>query len=332
MILNGTVRFFYYFYASFTTHTGIINYFAMGHHDHHHIHSIDHLNRAFLIGILLNLIFVIVELTAGLFLDSIALISDAGHNLSDVISLVVSLFAFRLARLKPTPHYTYGYKKSTVLASLFNACILLVAVGAILMESFDKLRNPQPIEGNSIAWVAGVGILVNAFTAWLFLKDRKHDLNVKGAFLHMAADTLVSVGVVISGIIISYTGWYIIDPVIGIVISVVILISSIRLLHDSLRLSLDGVPEGIDIEQLRQRLLASDPRIQGIHHLHVWAISTTENSLTAHIVTEDIQHAAEIKHALHEQLKQEGILHATLEFERPEETCDAPECDCGREH
>ena len=146
MVLNGIVRFFYYFYASFTTHTGIINYFAMGHHDHHHIHSIDHLNRAFLIGILLNLIFVIVELTAGLFLDSIALISDAGHNLSDVISLVVSLFAFRLARLKPTPHYTYGYKKSTVLASLFNACILLVAVGAILMESFDKLRNPQPIE------------------------------------------------------------------------------------------------------------------------------------------------------------------------------------------
>ena len=137
---------------------------------------------------------------------------------------------------------------------------------------------------------------------------------------------------VISGIIISYTGWYIFDPVIGIVISVVILISSIRLLHDSLRLSLDGVPEGIDIEQLRQRLLASDPRIQGIHHLHVWAISTTENSLTAHIVTEDIQHAAEIKHALHERLKQEGILHATLEFERPEETCDAPECDCGREH
>ena len=137
---------------------------------------------------------------------------------------------------------------------------------------------------------------------------------------------------VISGIIISHTGWYIIDPLIGIIISVVILISSIRLLHDSLRLSLDGVPAGIDIEQLRLRLQKSDPRIQEIHHLHVWAISTTENSLTAHIVTEDIQHAAEIKHTLHERLKQEGILHATLEFERPEETCDAPECDCGREH
>lgn len=227
-------------------------------------------------------------------MDSIALISDAGHNLSDVISLVVSLFAFRLARLKPTPHYTYGYKKSTVLASLFNACILLVAVGAILMESFDKLRNPQPIEGNSIAWVAGVGILVNAFTAWLFLKDRKHDLNVKGAFLHMAADTLVSVGVVISGIIISYTGWYIIDPVIGIVISVVILISSIRLLHDAFGFRWT--------ESLKASTSSSSGNgywhpilVFGIHHLHVWAISTTENSLTAHIVTEDIQHAAEIK-------------------------------------
>ncbi len=305
----------------------------MGHHDHdhHHIHSLDHLNRAFLIGILLNLVFVVVELTAGLFLDSIALISDAGHNLSDVISLVVSLFAFRLARLKPTPHYTYGYKKSTVLASLFNACILLVAVGAILMESFDKLRNPQPIAGDSIAWVAGVGIIINAFTAWLFLKDRKHDLNVKGAFLHMAADTLVSVGVVISGVVISHTGWYIIDPLIGILISIVILISSIRLLHDSLRLSLDGVPAGIDIVQLRQRLQEADPRIQEIHHLHVWAISTTENSLTAHVVTSDIQHSAEIKHALHQRLKEEGIFHATLEFECPGERCDAPECDCSEE-
>ena len=294
---------------------------------HTHNHSVDHLNRAFILGILLNLVFVAVEFGAGLFLDSVALISDAGHNLSDVVSLVLSLLAFRLARLKPTPKYTYGYKKSTVLVSLLNACILLVAVGVIFAESIDKLKNPTPIAGGSVAWVAGVGIVINAFTAWLFLKDKEKDLNVKGAYLHMAADTLVSVGVLISGIVISFTGWYVIDPIIGMVIAVVILISTAHLLHDSLRLSLDGVPTGIDSERIRKEILDADPGIANVHHLHIWVISTTENALTAHIAVRDTEQIPALKHRIKHLLEHTGITHATLEFERPEETCDDPGCN-----
>ena len=168
-------------------------------HDHHHHLPVDHLNRAFVLGIVLNLVFVCVEFGAGLWFDSVALISDAGHNLSDVVSLVLSLIAFRLARVKPTASYAYGYRKSTVLVSLLNACILLVAVGVILVESVRKLYDPQPVDGDSMAWVAGIGIVINAFTAWLFIRDKEKDLNVKGAYLHMAADTLVSVGVLVLG-------------------------------------------------------------------------------------------------------------------------------------
>ena len=288
---------------------------------HTHNHSVDHLNRAFMLGILLNLVFVAVEFGAGLFLDSVALISDAGHNLSDVVSLVLSLLAFRLARLKPTPKYTYGYKKSTVLVSLLNACILLVAVGVIFAESIDKLKNPTPIAGGSVAWVAGVGIVINAFTAWLFLKDKEKDLNVKGAYLHMAADTLVSVGVLISGIVISFTGWYVIDPIIGMVIAVVILISTAHLLHDSLRLSLDGVPGEIDVAAIGRKM-TDVPGVKAVHHIHVWAISTTENALTAHVVLESLSRMEEVKHDLKDLLNHAGIPHATLEFESAAERCD----------
>ena len=203
---------------------------AHGHaHTHEHGHAHGHalpapeqVNKAFIIGIALNLIFVLVEAAAGFWYDSLALLSDAGHNLSDVISLVLALLAFRMAKVKPNSRYTYGYKKSTVLVSLLNAIILLVAVGIILAESIEKLRNPQPIAGGVIAWVAGVGILINAFTAFLFLKDKERDLNIKGAYLHLMADALVSVGVVISGVIISYTHWYIMDPIIGIAIGIFI--------------------------------------------------------------------------------------------------------------
>lgn len=205
---------------------------AHGHaHTHEHGHALpapEQVNKAFIIGIALNLIFVLVEATAGFWYDSLALLSDAGHNLSDVISLVLALLAFRMAKVKPNSRYTYGYKKSTVLVSLLNAIILLVAVGIILAESIEKLRNPQPIAGGVIAWVAGVGILINAFTAFLFLKDKERDLNIKGAYLHLMADALVSVGVVISGVIISYTHWYIIDPIIGIAIAIVILVSTLE--------------------------------------------------------------------------------------------------------
>lgn len=280
------------------------------------------LNKAFIIGIVLNLAFVVIEFAAGFWFDSLALLSDAGHNLSDVVSLVLALLAFRLAKVKANERYTYGYKKSTILVSLLNAVILLVAVGAIVIESIHKLNNPAVVPGGAIAWVAGVGVLINAFTAFLFMKDKEKDLNVKGAYLHMAADALVSVGVLVAGIVISRTGWYIIDPIIGLIVAVVILISTWNLLHDSLRLTLDGVPTSIDSQKVVKAIRAL-PGVDDVHHIHIWAISTTENALTAHIVLKQPEGMQEVKHLIRHRLEDFGIGHATLEFEVPGEHCEA---------
>lgn len=293
-------------------------------HSHQHSHTINakSLNKAFIIGIVLNLAFVVIEFAAGFWFDSLALLSDAGHNLSDVVSLVLALLAFRLAKVKANERYTYGYKKSTILVSLLNAVILLVAVGAIVIESIHKLSNPAVVPGGAIAWVAGVGVLINAFTAFLFMKDKEKDLNVKGAYLHMAADALVSVGVLVAGIVISRTGWYIIDPIIGLIVAVVILISTWNLLHDSLRLTLDGVPTSINSQQVVESIRAL-PGIDDVHHIHIWAISTTENALTAHIVLKQTEDMQEVKHLIRHRLEDFGIGHATLEFEVPGEHCEA---------
>ena len=293
-------------------------------HSHQHSHAInaESLNKAFIIGIVLNLAFVVIEFAAGFWFDSLALLSDAGHNLSDVVSLVLALLAFRLAKVKANERYTYGYKKSTILVSLLNAVILLVAVGAIVIESIHKLSNPAVVPGGAIAWVAGVGVLINAFTAFLFMKDKEKDLNVKGAYLHMAADALVSVGVLVAGIVISRTGWYIIDPIIGLIVAVVILISTWNLLHDSLRLTLDGVPTSIDSQKVVEAIRAL-PGVDDVHHIHIWAISTTENALTAHIVLKQAEDMQEVKHLIRHRLEDFGIGHATLEFEVPGEHCEA---------
>ena len=293
-------------------------------HSHQHSHAInaESLNKAFIIGIVLNLAFVVIEFAAGFWFDSLALLSDAGHNLSDVVSLVLALLAFRLAKVKADERYTYGYKKSTILVSLLNAVILLVAVGAIVIESIHKLNNPAVVPGGAIAWVAGVGVLINAFTAFLFMKDKEKDLNVKGAYLHMAADALVSVGVLVAGIVISRTGWYIIDPIIGLIVAVVILISTWNLLHDSLRLTLDGVPTSIDSQKVVEAIRAL-PGVDDVHHIHIWAISTTENALTAHIVLKQPESMQEVKHLIRHRLEDFGIGHATLEFEVPGEHCEA---------
>lgn len=293
-------------------------------HPHQHSHAInaESLNKAFIIGIVLNLAFVVIEFAAGFWFDSLALLSDAGHNLSDVVSLVLALLAFRLAKVKANERYTYGYKKSTILVSLLNAVILLVAVGAIVIESIHKLNNPAVVPGGAIAWVAGVGVLINAFTAFLFMKDKEKDLNVKGAYLHMAADALVSVGVLVAGIVISRTGWYIIDPIIGLIVAVVILISTWNLLHDSLRLTLDGVPTSIDSQKVVKAIRAL-PGVDDVHHIHIWAISTTENALTAHIVLKQPEGMQEVKHLIRHRLEDFGIGHATLEFEVPGEHCEA---------
>lgn len=292
----------------------------MGHEHHHHDHAVTSLNKAFIVGIALNVAFVVVEFAVGLCYGSMGLLSDAGHNLSDVASLLLAMLAFRLAQAHATPRYTYGYKKSTVLISLLNSVILLIAVGVIVAESIGRMMHPAPIEGGAIAWTAGVGVVINGFTAWLFMKDKDRDLNVKGAYLHMAADALVSVGVVVSGLVISWTGWTIVDPIVGLLVAAVIVASVWSLTRDSLRLSLDGVPDGIRVEELEERMMTV-PGVEAVHHIHVWAISTTENALTAHVVLKDLTRLEAVKHELKAQLEAAGIHHATLEFESVAEQC-----------
>lgn len=289
-------------------------------HHHHHDHTITSLNKAFIWGIALNVGFVVVEFAVGLYYGSMGLLSDAGHNLSDVASLLLAMLAFRLAQAKATLKYTYGYKKSTVLISLLNSVILLIAVGVIVAESIGRMMHPEPVVGGAIAWTAGVGVVINGFTAWLFMKDKDRDLNVKGAYLHMAADALVSVGVLVSGLVISWTGWTIVDPIVGLVVAGVIVASVWSLTRDSLRLSLDGVPGGIDVAEIEQAMTAV-PGVRAVHHIHVWAISTTENALTAHVVLDSLSRMEGVKHALKELLEHEGIPHATLEFESAAEQC-----------
>ena len=294
-------------------------------HEHHHHHPAltydQTTGRNFILGIVLNLAFVLVEAGAGLWLGSLALPSDAGHNLSDVFSLLLALLAFRMMRIQPSQKYTYGYKRMTILVSLVNALLLFVAVAAILWSSVEKILHPSPVQGEVVAWVAGIGILVNAFTAYLFFKGKDHDLNVKGAYLHMAADTLVSVGVLVAGVVIQLTGWYIVDPLIGIVVGVVILFSSWGLLRDSMTLTLDGVPRGIDPKKVKQTML-DQKGVIGVHHLHIWALSTTENALTAHVVVDDLAEEKEIKHAVKDALTGVGIQHATLELEKSGECAE----------
>ncbi|MDD4589238.1 MAG: cation diffusion facilitator family transporter [Parabacteroides sp.] len=291
----------------------------MEHYHEHHQFEAYSPKRAFIIGIALNSAFVIVEFAAGFWQHSLGLLSDAGHNLGDVASLILAMLAFRLAEVHPTSSYTYGFKKSTVLVSLLNAVILLVAVGIIIAESISKFITPQAVEGSTIAWVAGIGVIINAITAWLFMSGKDKDLNIKGAYLHMAADALVSIGVVVSGIIIAQTQWYIVDPIIGFIIALIIIYSTWGLLRNSLRLSLDGVPEGININKIIQSISAING-IENIHHLHIWAISTTETALTAHVLIKDAQQMSPIKHQIKDKLMEMGIQHVTLEFET-EGTC-----------
>lgn len=306
-------------------------------HDHNHDHAGHHhgptvltsINRALIIGAILNAVYVVVEFVLGFYYNSLALVADAGHNLSDVASLLLSLLAFRLARVRQTPSFTYGFRKSTVLASLTNAVILLITIGAILWESISRFRHPEPVAGGAVAWVAGLGMLVNAASAMLFFRDKEHDLNVKGAYLHLATDALVSLGVVVSGVVISYTGWTWLDPVIGILVAAVIMGSTWRLLTDSLRLSMDGVPTDIDLPTVLADLRAVTG-VRDVHHVHVWAMSTTENALTAHLVLQpglsDSQIAA-LKHDARHRLEHQKISHATLETETTaEEECESEAC------
>lgn len=296
------------------------------HNHHHHHHEISaSMSKIFIFCIALNLLFVGIETVVGLLYNSVGLLSDAGHNLSDVFSLVLVLVAFRMSKAASTPQFTYGYKKATILISLINALILLVAVGAIIIESIYKLKNPQPISGTAISWTAGVGILINGLTTWLLMGGSKQDINVKGAYLHMLMDTLVSVGVVISGIIISYTDWVWIDPVIGIVLAIIIMFSTYNLLKESLLMTLDAVPSSVNKERIVEDL-HNYPRIESWHHLHIWAISTTEFAATIHIVLKELSDMENVKTEVREIFHKSGVHHCTIETETEGTECQAYSC------
>ena len=257
-----------------------------------------------------------------------ALLADAGHNLGDVASLALSLFAFRLAKWKPSASFTYGYKKTTILAALVNAVLLLLTVGTLGFESVQMLMHPQPVDGAMAAVVAGIGIAVNVVSALFFFRNKDHDLNTKGAYLHLMSDALVSFGVVIAGIIISYTHWYWLDGVISIVILLVVLASTWSLLTGSLRLSLDAVPGDIKKEEIEEVILRMNG-VQSIHHMHIWAMSTTENALTTHVVlNESLNFDQKMKtvHDIKHKLSHLNIQHATIELEYADIPCHDEDC------
>lgn len=300
------------------------------HHEHHHGHAqhLTKINKAFIVGILLNLLFVFIEFIAGYYNNSMALISDAGHNLVDVFSLVLALMAFRMARVKSSDQMTYGYSKTTILASLVNAVFLFVAIGGIAWESYQRLIEPQVIQGEITIIVASIGIVINAVTAFLFYRDKDHDLNIKGAYLHLMADALVSFGVVVSGIIIVATNWFMVDTIMSFIIIVVIFLSTWSLFKDSFILSIDGVPRGINVREIIRKVKSLEYVID-FHHVHVWAISTTVNALTAHVVVDKDLHLdqmVKLKNEIKAIITEMDVNHITLEIETREEHCHDPDC------
>jgi cobalt-zinc-cadmium efflux system protein len=299
-------------------------------HPHQHDHSVKptDVNRAFIIGIALNFLFVVIETIIGLSIHSLSLLSDAGHNLADVATLALSLLAFRLLKVSSNEHYTYGYRKTSILVALFNGMVLLVSIGAIVYEAVQRFLNPVSIPGDTIAWVACIGIVINAVTAFMFFHGKEKDLNQKSAYLHLVSDALVSLAIAIGGIIIFYTKLFWIDSVLSITVAIVILFSTWKLLKGSLRLSLDGVPDGIEITDIKSTAMKVTG-IKDIHHIHIWAISTTENALTAHLFLQNNLPAEEeqkIKQHLRHQLEHKNIQHVTLETERENEDCETKEC------
>ncbi len=276
---------------------------------------------AFAVGVVLNSAFVLLEVVFGFIAHSLALIADAGHNMSDVLGLLLAWGAAALSRRAPTAKRTYGWKSSSILAALFNGILLLVSVGAIAWEAVRRLHNPPDVAGQTIIWVSAIGIVINTATALMFFSGRKHDLNIRGAFMHMAADAAVSLGVVLAGWAILVTGLRWIDPAVSLVIAAVIIWGTWSLLRDSINLALHGVPEGIEIAEVRAYLV-SLPHVTAVHDLHVWPMSTTETALTAHLVRDvDDCDCGLLDKAGKDLLVQFQIHHATLQFETIEHEC-----------
>ena len=285
-------------------------------HDHHHHHHAPDFGRAFAIGIALNLGFVLVETVFGFLANSMALLADAGHNLSDVLGLVVAWAGAIMARRAASPRFTYGLKKAPILAALANSLLLLVAVGAIGAEAIRRLFHPSPTEGATVMIVAGIGLVINGVTALLFARGGEQDINIRGAYLHMAADAAVSAAVVFAGLVIVWTRQQWVDPVMSLAVAVIILWGSIGLMKESVWMSLAGVPSGIDVELVEAELAELDG-VETVHDLHVWPLSTTETALTAHLVAPDVESTDGLLQAarrmLHDRFR---IEHCTLQIER----------------
>ncbi len=287
-------------------------------HDHSHGHAHGEpadFGRAFAVGIGLNLAFVIVETVFGFLAGSMALVADAGHNLSDVLGLMVAWAGATMARRSASRRFTYGFKKASILAALANALFLMVAIGAIAAEAVRRLFQPAPAEGMTVIIVASVGILINGFTALLFARGRNHDINIRGAYLHMAADAGVSAAVVVSGFLILWTGQYWVDPAMSLVIAGVIFWGSFSLLKESVWMSLAGVPSSIDLDEVEAELERLEA-VTAVHDLHVWPLSTTENALTVHLVSPEGTSDVLLNRArtmLHDRF---GIEHSTIQIER----------------
>jgi cobalt-zinc-cadmium efflux system protein len=293
---------------------------------HEHSHRHDHHappanNAAFAIGVALNLGFVSAEVIYGLAAHSLALLSDAGHNMSDVFGLLIAWGALHLGKSRPTKRHTYGLRRSSILAALTNAVVLLLVVGAITWEAFGRLLHPEPVAGSTVMWVAAAGILVNGASALLFMAGRERDLNIRGAFAHMASDAAVSVGVVLIGLTIRLTGWLWLDPVVSILIGAVIVWGTWGLLCESVNLALDAVPAGIDPQKVEE-YLAGLAGVQAVHDLHIWGMSTTEVALTAHLVMPappgDDQFLCEARDGLHAKFE---IGHVTIQIEHGTADC-----------
>ncbi|WP_407571696.1 cation diffusion facilitator family transporter [Deinococcus altitudinis] len=290
-------------------------------HQDHAGHAPADFGRAFIVGILLNTGFVIFEVIYGTLAKSLALVADAGHNASDVLGLLLAWAAYLVSKRRPSQKHTYGLRRSSILASLANAVLLMVALGAIIWEALHRFAEPAPVAGGTVIWVAALGIAINGVTAYLFASGRKGDLNLRGAYQHMFADALVSAGVVVAGAVILFTGWSWLDPVVSLVLAAVILYGTWGLLRESLDLALDAVPESVDLNEVKA-FLSAQPGVSGVHDLHVWGMSTTETALTVHLVMpgglpdEGLQH---LRHELHGHF---GVEHATVQIEQGLVPCD----------
>ncbi|MGI9518297.1 MAG: cation diffusion facilitator family transporter [Pirellulaceae bacterium] len=279
------------------------------------LHATD-FGRAFAIGIIINLAFVLIEAVCGWWFNSVSLLADAGHNLSDVFGLILAWVGFRLSRIPPSDRFTYGLGSSTILAATINGAILLVAVGAIIWEAVGRFRSPVEVQTGGVMIVAAIGVVINTATALLFHRGRHHDLNIRGAWLHMMADAAISLGVIIAALMIQWTSWHWIDPLVSLLIAGMIFISTWGLLRASMRLLSQGVPEGIDVNQIRDCLLEM-PGVTAVHDLHVWALSTTITAMTAHLVKPDVANDDELLSRIaDEMLHRFSIEHCTVQIER----------------